>query len=161
MALIDVGKIVGLTNNIGSTLTTVNKVNPVNLSGILSKISFHVAVALVVGLKIGSFFVVGGDNLTCRAFQLLGDFGVGTHNDIACALAMEAGDYIGVYMLTGTPRGVNVGEPGVWYKAGDQTACVNEPFNWLANYAVYLYGEGATVEAVRVQSGSIGGLLIF
>jgi len=143
MAAIDIGAVEGYADIVNLNWTFILSKNPANLSGKITILDFGVQQA-VTGLKVAIFQNVGGTNFTARDSQSLGNFAAGEHLNVACDLDVVAGDYIGLYNVTGYMGATVTGADGLWRLAGDQTACVNATFAWLGTYNHYLYGEGAT-----------------
>jgi len=142
MAAIDIGIKVVSDSSRGSGTTRVNKDNPANLTGKITTIDIEVKSGGVTGLIVAIFENVGGNNLTARSAQLIGDLAEGLHEGISVDLDVVAGDYIGSYHVSGYLWGNGGAGAGEWYLDGDHTECVSETFSAWTN-VTYLWGDGA------------------
>jgi len=122
--------------------TTVSKFNPANETGTITSVEIWAKVNLV-GCKVGIFYVVSGNNLTCRDYQTIGNVTAGSKQTFEVDLDVETGDYIGITYTSGTMSANGVGR---WYVSGDQMTCVNKLFNSSTSASPHVYGTGATEE---------------
>jgi len=148
MAVIDIGSVAiyGTHYYIDTNYTRINKVNPANANGKITSVEIY-AHSAMTGLEVGIFYVVSGNNLTCRSYTAIGNVGAGysQHN---VNIDVEAGDFIGFYCASGLIR-LNTGTyPGNWQIVGDYIPCTNTVFaNSPTTIPMSLYGTGITVPA--------------
>jgi hypothetical protein len=129
------------TTGSGNTLVLVN--NPLSAAVTITRVAVHNRAAMT-GVKVGLFYVVSGDNLTCRATATLGDLPEGSSTITGLSLAGQSGDMLGLYFTGGTLEWDYSGA-GVRVKAGDHMACVNAAFTMSANRDASFYGDVAAV----------------
>lgn len=154
MAAIDVGVKSTVNSAEATARTHVNRDNPANDSGKITTVDIR-CFNDSTGIKVAIFENVGGNNLTARDAQLIGNLAAGLHEGIVVDLDVVAGDYIGAYFATGNPAVQTTTGAGVWYKNGDQTECVNTTFTaWTS--APYLWGDGATTGWANKLNGVAG-----
>lgn len=122
--------------------TVVSQHNPANETGTIISVEIWAKVNLV-GCKVGIFYVVSGNNLTCRDYQTIGNVTAGSKQTFEVNLDVEMGDYIGITYTSGT---MSSGNPDRWYVSGDQMTCVDKTFSTASSGAPHLYGTGTTAE---------------
>jgi len=121
--------------------THIDKANPANLSGKITKIAIHTVGALT-DFEVASFFVVSGNNLSTRNTFYIGNVAAGYSEHIV-DLDIEAGDYIGWYASAGRVDTDTTGV-GMWRTSGDYIPCTNQAFSYYADYCLSVYGTGTT-----------------
>jgi hypothetical protein len=115
--------------------------NPSTISTILTNVQLNIKVA-TVGLKVGTFFSIGGGRFQCRASALLGVVPVG-YNDIgSLGISIEIGDLIGFVIPSGQLyadfTGGGLWDSGDWgpphngdyCNVGDVTPVMSNAFLW-------------------------------
>ena len=124
--------------------TQVSKTNPATEAGIIDTVEIW-AVTNLAGVVVASFFIVSGNNLSTRGYVNIGDVPAGSKQVFTgLSLAVQPGDYIGMYCTagmieTGTPAG-----GGRWYKPGNYIPCTNVAFYYTSLSDYSLYGSGST-----------------
>ena len=81
-------------------------------------------------------------NFTCRSVQAIGDVASGSLKTFSVSLAVQAGDYIGVYYETGNSEVDGSGGSGFYYKSGDHTADGSQEYTLSAAAILSVYGTG-------------------
>jgi len=124
--------------------TLVNKGNPANITGTVTKVKIWNAISMT-GCKVASFYEGAANVLSTRNYVTIGDVPSG-YSEHTVSLDFNAGDYIGICYTTGNIEQDTAGFDGVWYtSSNDNIPCTNVTFTVLANRAISLYGEGITV----------------
>ncbi len=133
---------------IGTHFTTIDRNNPANASGTLHTIQVFAATN-ITDLRVGTFYLTSGFTLKCRDSVLIGAVEAGALRTITedsesapIALTVEASDYIGFYMETGTLERSLSGDGyfavfGEFIDPNDETE-----YTYIADKAVSLYGYG-------------------
>jgi len=156
---IDIGSpaIYGTHYYTDTNYTRINKVNPANGSGKITSVQIY-AHSAMTGLEVGIFYVLSGNNLTCRSYATIGNVGAGysQHN---VNLTVEAGDFIGFYCASGLIR-LNTGTfPGNWQIVGDYIPCTNTAFaNSSTTIPMALYGTGYILVKPSVVTNEVTGI---
>ena len=142
MAVIDIGPGASDLNSYQlAGLTSVSMDNPANETGRITSIEIWVNENLE-GCKIGTFYVVSGNNLSARDYETIGNLAAG-YNKFAVDINVESGDYIGVYHTGGRIEKQTTAGTGYWYVGDDQMSCSNKTFSTNTNQ-ISLYGTGTT-----------------
>ena len=127
--------------------TFIDLANPVDYTGKITNVAIYaVAGHNMTSVKVATFYSTGGNNYTARDVSAdLGTVVGGSVQNFAVNLNVVAGDVIGIYFDAAgwIELSTSLGS-GIVYLEGDQTACVDETFTLLANYAISLYGIGGT-----------------
>ncbi|MBA7582582.1 hypothetical protein ES708_24514 [subsurface metagenome] len=126
--------------------TSVDKDNPANASGMIKTVEIY-ASGSMEECFVGTFYTTNGNTLKCRDSVALGrvDGGVKTTWP-GLSLAVEAGDYIGMFFTTGSVYYHPSGYTGLWYKLGEYIDPGDEAiYTLLDGYAISLYGTGEGV----------------
>lgn len=143
MAIIDIGCEAIDRNSQRNTATDINKTNPANDSGIIDTVEIY-ARAAMTNVKVATFYVVDGNNLSTRDYIYIGNVSVGYHQ-YNVNLNVVAGDYIGIYHSGYIEVGTSGGD-GYWYcNDSDMIPCTNQAFSYYPSYQISLYGTGETV----------------
>lgn len=134
--------------------TLINEANPANTSGILTAVDVFVETELE-DCSIGVFYKTAGINTyQCRSAHDAGTVAVGLQT-LDVSLAIEEGDYIGIYFSAGEIEADNTGvstastiAEGNWCVLDSEHAYVSE-----ANIAISLWGRGVPlIERFRITS---------
>lgn len=125
--------------------TDITKENPANASGKITSIKIWANTNLT-GVVVATFYIVSGNNFTVRDKHTIGTVTAGSEQTFSgLDITVEAGDFIGMYATGGKIYASDVGEYN-WYKAGDQTSCIDTTFTVSSNLRTYsFYGTGVTV----------------
>lgn len=125
----------------GNTLISLDL--PANASGAITSVEIWAILALL-DVKVGIFYKTNGNTLKCRSAVTIGGVSPG-YQTIPVSLAVEAGDYIGMYFsgpLNALERD-SEGFGGIWYKSGDYVIVDSvEDYTLLADDAISLHGTG-------------------
>jgi len=145
--IIDIGP--GATNRntySNAGITYIDLANPANLTGIIDTLQIWANSNLPVGTKIGTFYLSGGQ-YACRAYytttSIITSGAVRTLTGLS--IAVQAGDYLGIYFATGRIERASTGGSGVLWKGGDQFGAGLQTYATFASYAISIYGTGNTV----------------
>ena len=148
MAAIDVGP---GGNNLASAFsgyTVVDKANPANLDGTIDHLDVWIRSYTSGTIDLAAFFVVSGDNLSTRGTATgltpaTGDNDFDAPGDFT-AFAIDAGDYLGVWVPDSISLDRGSGGAGFWYQGPpDGIPSTNRKFFTLAA-VVAIYGTGVT-----------------
>lgn len=154
MALIDIGSDcsdrAGNSTDVNGNTTWIDKTNPANDTGKITNVAIWAYVSMA-SAYVATFYCPDPtnfpDNFTARsASGNLGAVTSGSLQNFAVNLNVVVGDFIGIYFTDQTTaiEFSTSGGSGLWYKAADQTACVDTAFLTIAGWAMSLYGTGAT-----------------
>ncbi len=153
MASIDIGD--GATDRAGADgpgWTDVSYSNPANASGTITSIEIWANTNLT-GCEVGIFYVVSGNNLSTRSTVTIGNVTAGSKQTFIedsgsnpISLAVQAGDFIGIYATGGTFEYESSGSTGVWGSNNDYIPCTNEAFSFYNDDGVSIAGTGVTIE---------------
>ncbi|GAJ09052.1 unnamed protein product, partial [marine sediment metagenome] len=124
--------------------TYVDSANPANASGILHTVKVWAA-SNIVGLRVGTFYILEGSWLQCRDSAVIGDVPAGAERTFTgFSIAVQEGDYIGCYVpATGEVERDTEGYEGIWYKIGEYIdPDDNTVFGFAAGDAISLLGYG-------------------
>ena len=120
--------------------TYINKENPANASGIINSVEVWTHTNITEA-KVGIFYTTNGDTLKCRSAATIGAVTAGAKRTFEVSLAVESGDYIGIFTDSGQ-LDWNTGGAGVWSKSGNHCV-VDEETSYTAEGGVgSLYGTG-------------------
>lgn len=121
--------------------TAVLKDNPANLTGTITKLELFVDTALT-NCQVALFYETAPNTLTTRSTVDLGNVPIG-YNAFVVDMAVEAGDFIGLYYSSGRLDRHDAGYAGIWYSGGDCIPCANRIFNTSGGRGLSLYATGA------------------
>jgi len=133
----------------GDNLTYIDLANPADYTGKITSIQIWAAVSMA-SAKVATFYKVGSNYTARDVSAALGAVASGAARTFVVNLDVVAGDYIGIY-FTDDSDYIEMeasGGSGVVWKTGDQTACIDESFTLLVNYAISLYGTGIITPVV-------------
>jgi len=130
---VDIGaEAIDRVSNEDANVTNINKEGQATIAGTITSIDIW-GRTNVSGLIVGTFYTTNGNTLKCRASQAIaGTIVAGSKVTKVVSIAVEIGDYIGLYHTGGTVERDNVGFAGFWYKAGKYIDPDDE-----ATYGVY------------------------
>lgn len=151
---IDIGtEAIDRVKNIG-IYTLINKGNPANASGIITSVEIYAGVLGLLNCEVAIFYEGESNIFTTRSNVSLGTVEAGySQHDVN--LAVETGDYIGIYYSAGSIDRVLTGGVGFWYLEGDYIPCTDQEFTPLADNILSLYGSG---EEVTEWTGKVSGV---
>lgn len=125
--------------------TLVDRHNPANKSGKITSIEIY-ANTTMTGVKVATFYVVSGNNLSTRDAQSIGTVTAGSKQTFTVSLDVAEGDYLGIYFTDGKiEEGADTSD-GFWYLRSPQIPCTNIPFTPYVNVIISLYGTGTYSE---------------
>ena len=140
MPLIDVGPgAIDRSSYEGYGYTLIDIDNPANETGHITSVELWFNTN-ATGVKVGVFYGSGA-SYTCRAYATIGNVTAGSKQTFAVDIAVQAGDFLGVYFATGQIEqgtGANYG----YYKFGDQTGSGTKTYSSAASYAFSVYATG-------------------
>ena len=124
---------------IGGGVTMVDKFNPANKNGTITKVAIYCPFG-IPGVKVASFFVVEGNFLSTRNYELIGAVPSG-YSEHEVSIGIQEGDFIGLYCGAGDIDTDDTGL-GRWAQTGDKIPCTNQEFFYSAGATISLYGSG-------------------
>jgi len=99
--------------------TRIDLNNPANDSGTITSVELWYATN-ATGVRVGTFYNVGGSNYTCRDSVVIGNVTSGSKQTFnGLSITVVAGDYIGFYDTVGTPERDTSGFSGYVYLTGE------------------------------------------
>ncbi|MBA7591813.1 hypothetical protein ES708_33980 [subsurface metagenome] len=125
--------------------TFIDKNNPANASGIITSIEIWGLETQLRDLIVGTFYTTNGNTLKCRDSEAIGTIPGQSKQTKAVTIAVEEGDYIGVYLPHERVERDTEGFVGIWASkgSGDYTHPGDETdYNFYAGDAFSLYGTG-------------------
>lgn len=143
--------------------TIINKGNPANLSGILTRIDFYVKDGEdLAGCIVGTFYTTNGNRLKCRDSATIGAVVGGSRQGVTedsesnpLAIAVEVGDFIGCYFTDGQIARATSGFLHLWSLAGQHIDPDDEAeYGGYSEDAISLLGSG---EEPSEPAGGQGG----
>lgn len=137
--------------------TAISKDNPANLSGNIKKIELFVNQALV-DCEVALFYETAPDTFSTRSTVTLGDVPIG-YQSFDVDMAVEAGDFIGIYYRIGRLDRHDSGYAGVMYNIPDFIPCENTLFFLSGGRGLSLYATGEE-EAPPPPPGPPGHFLV-
>ncbi len=144
-----------------TSYTLVVTENPASAGGIITDVDIY-ALTSLEGCVVGTFFTTNGATLKCRAFVNIGDVSSGAKRTFsALSLAVEIGDYIGMYFTAGALYRDFSGYDGFWYASGQYIDVDDETSYTVANNNTlslggYIGVAGWTHKFLGVANASIG-----
>jgi len=144
--------------------TGFNLENPANTSGIIDTIEVWAA-SNITGFRVGTFYLISGNDYKCRDSVVLGDVAAGAKRTFTgLSLATEAGDYLGCYTSSGTAllERTTTGGAGCMDTAGEHIDPNDQAtYTLYAGYTISLYGTGSGigVEGAIKVSKKIAGII--
>ena len=136
------------TAAVGSEQTTVNKDNPASVSGSIKTVKIYTLTAMK-NVKVATFFVVSGNNLSTRAVATIADGQVTAgYSEHIVDIEIQSGDFIGYCGTTDNASGImdtdTSGGNGVWNTSGLHIPCTNLAFTLFSVWKLSLQGIGDT-----------------
>jgi len=127
--------------------TYVSKTNPANANGTIDTVKIWASLELA-NCIVGTFFTTNGDTLKCRDSVAIGNVVAGSEQTFGgLSIAVEVGDYIGLYATAGRIERDSTGGDGAWFADGQNIDPNDETtYTLLADYAISLYGIGEEAE---------------
>jgi len=149
--MIDIGTLVSGSAVVGyPNITHVNKSNPANATGKITRIEMY-AYANLSNCKVATFYrpdPAGFPNkLSTRDTESIGTVISGSKQIFEVDLDVVEGDYIGIYFTAGYLCADQPGYDGRWYINEDKIPCINQTFEVSATSdTVSIYGTGSLGE---------------
>lgn len=137
-------------NDLSSGYTLIDLTNPANESGALDIIEIWTATN-GTGVKVGTFYG-SGTSYTNRDYETLGSVASGSkHTFTGLSCSVQTGDFLGVYLGSGTAESSNSGGSGFYYKSGDQFGAGSQTYGAGGSATrIAIYGTGETSTALPV-----------
>jgi len=147
---IDIGSdCIGRDSYLYGNYTSIDLTNPANATGVITSVDIWAAVSMT-GAYAAIFYRPDPTGYPAKftarsASSNLGAIAAGSAKRFAVNLPVTMGDHIGLYFTAEAAQLEcdTSGGSGVYYLAGDQTACVNTTFTLAANYCMSVYGISA------------------
>ena len=127
------------TFSAGNTILLLN--TPASAAGKITSVEIWASISLE-NCKVAIFFNPFLDRYTTRSQATIGPVTAGSKQVFEVDLAVQVGDYIGLYWSAGKMEATSTGEAGIWYKTGDYIPCTAETFTNLPFRTMSLYGIG-------------------
>ena len=149
--IIDIGTLVSGSAVVGyPNITHVNKTNPANITGKITRIEIY-AYANLSNCKVATFYrpdPVGFPNkLSTRDTEIIGTVISGSKQIFEVDLDVVEDDCIGICFTAGYLCAVQPGYSGRWYINEDKIPCTNQAFEVsVTNDTVSIYGTGSIGE---------------
>jgi len=146
--------------------TLVDKSNPASIAGVVTKVEVYAQTSITLA-KIGVFYNISGNVLSCRDWTSIGAVTAGSKqtftvdaNGDPLAISVEIGDYIGIY---GTDGAIELGASSgndFWrsVSAGDWTGTSNLTYALVEDYAISLRATISTRYGFRLANSKDGSM---
>ncbi|GAH83702.1 unnamed protein product, partial [marine sediment metagenome] len=147
--IIDIGSpAIDRAASVGSR-TAVAQDNPANATGIITSVELWF-IGAATNVKVATFFLVSGNNLSTRDYEVIGNVSGGSKQIKAVNLEVHTGDFIGVYWEE-TYIELDTSGGNTWQGGADNDyiPCVNQLFTLSAGWVISLYGTGEAVVPVK------------
>jgi hypothetical protein len=137
-----------------SGYTRIGKENPANANGSITSVQIYAGSDLS-GCEVATFIDEGSNNFSTRDSETIGSVTSGsTQTFSGLDMAVQTGDYLGIYYSTGTLDFDATGA-GAWMASGDLIPCSSQTFS-LYTRTLSLYGEGEGEGATEKESSDTG-----
>jgi len=149
--MIDIGTLVNPPAPVGyPNFTHINKTNPANLTGKITRIEMYVYYNLS-NCKVATFYRPDPagfpNNLSTRDTEIIGTVISGSKQIFEVDLDVVEGDYIGIVFTAGYICAAEPGYSGKWYINEDKIPCTNQTFEaTVTNDTISIYGTGSIGE---------------
>ncbi len=149
-----------------SGYTRINYGNPANADGTINTVSVYFVTA-ATGVEVGTFSSGGSGQFTVRDYATIGSVAAGsTQTFTGLNIQVKAGDYIGIYFVTGQISRDNTGGSGVYYASGNKFGGGANTYTFMSGAVYSLYGSGfsgtpptlssdATLSGLNISSGTL------
>ena len=128
--------------------------NPANASGTITTVALYVLNA-IANCEVGIFYNVSGTIFTSRSNAALPSYIAAGYSEHEVSLAVETGDYIGIYFSGGDLDRHDAGGNGAWYVSGDNIPCTDLEFTLSAGRTLSLYGTGESGDGAFIPTVTI------
>ena len=147
MAAIDIGPAASDRSTYWSQGNTAfNLENPANGSGTITDIEIWANTSMA-GCKVGTFYGTA-PNFTPRDVAVIGNVTSGSKQTFSgLSIAVEVGDYIGLYFASGRQELDSSGFAGIYWLSGDQFGAGEQAYSLAAGFELSLYGTGEETPA--------------
>ena len=153
-----------------SGVTMIETMNPANASGVINSVEIW-ANTNMSGVRVGTFYTTNGNTLKCRDSATIGAVASGSKQTFtedsgstSLAIAVETGDYFGIYWTGGTLEAdydSSNGYPGHWYANGEYIDPDDETgYGLQDSYALSFYGTGEEAGGATPQAVGDGSIAI-
>jgi len=123
--------------------TVIDLANPANQTGVIDRIEIWFS-ANATGVKVGTFFGTA-PTFTSRDVAIIGSVTAGSKQVFTgLNIAVQAGDYLGIYCTTGDMEYDTSGGVNIYFLAGDQFGAGAQVYTQNAGDAQSVYGTGTT-----------------
>ena len=124
--------------------TFISKENPANASGTITQVEIWANTNLS-NCEVATFYSTGTNKFSTRDYETIDSVTSGSKKTFDVDLAVEAGDYIGMFYSSGRMERDNSGE-GYWLsiETKDKIPCTDTTFTFTADRTISLYGTGNT-----------------
>ncbi len=139
-----------------ASYTVVNKGSPADGNGIITEVKMHAETDHdLENCVVGIFYTTNGDTLKCRSAVVIGAVVGGAIRTFSgLSLAVQTGDYIGIYTTGGWLSRDVGGFTQIWYISGQYIDVDDEgAYTPAADDALSLHGTGEEVVAGGVVRG--------
>lgn len=155
MAEITIGNpaVTGPGTSTAAGYTIIDRNSPATGSGTLVQAKLF-AKADMLGVKVGTFYLVGAGRLRCRGAAVIPEtVQAGAERSYLVALPVMEGDLFGCYAETGGMAYSSVGPTGMYYMQGDLcTEDAEGVVNTSANYKYSMGGVGETAAVITCRT---------
>jgi len=155
---VDIGaEAINRDSNAGLGWTNINKDHPATIAGIITSIDIW-AFEDITGLRVGTFYTTNGSTLKCRDSEdIAGIITAGSKVTKAVSIAVEIGDYIGMYNTGGYVESDTEGYAGRWYASADYLDPGDEAaYGFADDDAISLGGYIAPPAGLENKSANMG-----
>jgi len=150
---------------VGFGQTLINKAAVANASGTITSVEIWAVYNNLTSCRVGTFYATNGNTLKCRDSAALATVTQGSKQTITVdsegtplAIAVETGDFIGIYFGAGYLEEDSSGYSGVWRVGGEYIDPDDETdYSLNEGDALSLYGTG---EEAAVAVGRSYGFII-
>jgi len=159
MASIDIGAAAIDRSSTGpSGYTNIYPDNPANDTGAITSVEIW-ANSQLSNCEVATFYLVSGNNYSTRDYETIGTVTAGSKQTFSgLNMAVQTGDYIGMYFSAGAIERDSSGGAGRYYINGDYIPCTNTTFGYAAGYIASLYGTGETPVTEKTSSDTGSGV---
>ena len=138
--------------------TVVNIGNPANASGHITEVEIYPSDDdNMLDVKVATFFIVSGNNLSTRDYEMIGTVVKGAKRTFTVNIDVLEGDYIGFVASNGARiKSLTTGGEGTWYSPidTDYIPCTNKTFGVDEGWDISLYGTGVTEKTNAIFFGT-------
>lgn len=158
---VDIGvEAINRTSAASANYTRIHREGPAAVAGTITSIEIW-AFANITGLRVGTFYTTNGDTLKCRDSEAIaGTITAGSKVTKAVTIAVEIGDYLGLYFTGGNIESSPSGYAGWWHKEGEHIDPNDEADYTPAEDGTFSLGGYITPPLTIKPSGSISAKMV-